>query len=83
MAHFAWIDENNIVYAVSVVDNVNLLDTNGEEDEQVGIQYLENVHGDGYRWIQTSYNSNFRGKYAAIGDTYDVVLNEFITPIVE
>lgn len=83
MAHFAWLDSNNTVYAVSVVDNINLLDENGNESEQVGIQYLEQVHGAGHRWVQTSYNSNFRKKYAGLGDVYDEELDEFKTPIVE
>ena len=37
MAHFAWLDENNIVYQVSVVNNSDLLDENGEESEEKGI----------------------------------------------
>ena len=83
MAHFAWLDANNTVYQVSVVDNVNLLDENGNESEAVGIAYLTSVHGEGKVWKQTSYNGNFRGKYAGIGDTYDADLDEFVTPAVE
>lgn len=78
MAHFAWLDANNIVYQVSVVDNVNLLDENGNESEAVGIAYLTQVHGEGKVWVQTSYHNSpvgqpptVRGKYAAIGDTWD------------
>jgi len=82
MAHFAWLDANNTVYQVSVVDNVNLLDENGNESEAVGIAYLTSVHGEGV-WKQTSYNGNFRGKYAGIGDTYDADLDEFVTPATE
>jgi hypothetical protein len=83
MAHFAWLDANNKVTQVSVVDNVNLLDENGDESEAVGIAYLTSVHGEGKVWKQTSYNGNFRGKYAGIGDTYDADLDEFVTPAVE
>lgn len=83
MAHFAWIDDNNIVYQVSVVDNVNLLDENGNESEAVGIAYLTQVHGAGKTWKQTSYNGNFRGKYAGIGDIYDAEADEFVAPPVE
>ena len=83
MAHFAWIDNNNIVYQVSVVDNVNLLDENGNESEAVGIAYLTQVHGEGIVWKQTSYNGNFRGKYAGIGDIYDAEADEFVAPPVE
>jgi hypothetical protein len=80
MAHFAWLDENNTVYQVSVVDNVNLLDENGNESEAVGVAYLTSVHGEGKVWKQTSYHANFRGKYAGIGDIYDANLDEFVAP---
>ncbi len=80
MAHFAWLDANNTVYQVSVVDNVNLLDENGDESEAVGIAYLTSVHGAGKTFVQTSYNANFRGKYAGIGDTYDAVNDVFVSP---
>ena len=73
MAHFAKIDENNIVVTVVVVDN---------EHETYGEQYLNSLGLEG-RWIQTSYNNNFRGKYAGIGDVYDEVQDIFITPITE
>jgi hypothetical protein len=80
MAHFAWLDTNNTVTQVSVVDNVNLLDENGEESEAVGIAYLTSVHGEGKIWKQTSYNGNFRGTYAGIGMSYDADLDQFIAP---
>ena len=69
MAHFAKLDENNIVTNVHVIDNVNLLDSDGKESEAVGIAYLIGVHGGG-TWKQTSYNANFRKNYAGIGDKY-------------
>jgi hypothetical protein len=80
MAHFAWIDDNNRVYQVSVVDNHNLLDADGNESEAVGITYLTSVHGSGKTWKQTSYNANFRSKYAGIGDIYDAVNDVFVAP---
>ena len=86
MAHFAWLDNNNTVYRVSVVDNINLLDENGDESEAVGIAYLTQVHGAGKVWKQTSYNAatnGFRGKYAGIGDIYDPELDKFVTPTTE
>lgn len=74
MAHWAELDENNIVLRVTVGDNN---DPNGDE----GYQWLlDNLGG---RWVQTSYNANFRGKFAGIGDTYDEALDEFIPPVVE
>ena len=63
MAHFAWLDDNNTVYQVSVVDNVNLLDENGDESEAVGIAYLTSVHGAGKTWKQTSYNTRYVYEY--------------------
>ena len=80
MAHFAWVNNNNTVYQVSVVDNANLLDENGNESEAVGIAYLTQVHGEGFVWKQTSYNGNFRGTYAGVGYIYDAVTDTFTPP---
>ena len=62
MAHFAEIDSNNKVLRVLVVDN---------SEEHRGQDFLANDLGLGGTWIQTSYNNNFGGKYAGIGDTWD------------
>jgi hypothetical protein len=70
MAHFAEIDENNIVKRVLVVDNS--LEYRGED-------FLANELGLGGRWIQTSYNSNFRKQYAGVGFRYDEVRDEFVS----
>jgi hypothetical protein len=83
MAHFAWIDNDNKVFHVSVVNNSDIQDLPFPESEAVGVAYLASVHGSGNTWKQTSYNANFRGKYAGIGDTYDAELDEFVTPTVE
>lgn len=69
MAHFAKI-ENGIVTQVVVVAN---------EHEENGEEYLNSLGLSG-RWVQTSYNANFRGKYAALGDFYNEETDEFITP---
>jgi hypothetical protein len=71
MAHFAEIDENNIVLRVLVVDNS--LETEGSD-------FLVNTLGLGGTWIQTSYNGNFRGNFAGIGYSYNAVLDAFIAP---
>ena len=71
MSHFAKLDENNMVVWVVVGDNN---DPNGDE----GHQALVDVHGG--RWVQTSYNANFRGKYAGYGDYYDEVNDVFVGP---
>lgn len=80
MAHFAKLDENNIVTQVIVVDNENCLDQDGIESETVGIAYCQSLFGVDTSWVQTSYNSNIRGKYAGIGDTYDITSDTFVSP---
>jgi len=80
MAHFAKLDENNIVLEVIVVDNTILLNSNGIENEQLGIQFCKNLKGEDTNWIQTSYNANFRKNYAGIGFTYDISRDAFIPP---
>jgi len=80
MAHFAKLDENNIVIEVNVVNNNVLLDENGIEQESLGINFLIKWSGGHTNWKQTSYNKNFRGNYAGIGYTYDATLDAFIPP---
>jgi len=77
MAHFAQLDENNVVMQVIVVNNAELLDESGQESEAKGIAFCQSLFGG--TWKQTSYNANFRGKYAGVGDQYDPVKDEFIT----
>jgi hypothetical protein len=81
MAHFAEIDSNNVVLRVVVVDNKDTADAAGVEKEHIGAAYLERLLGG--TWKQTSYNGNMRGKYAGIGDVYDPVKDEFVTPVSE
>ena len=76
MAHFAELDESNIVKNVIVVNNNELLDENGNELEQKGIDFCVNLLGG--TWIQTSYNNNFRKNYAGIGYLYDPMRDAFI-----
>ena len=76
MAHFADLDENGYVLRVVVVANEDITDENGNESEALGIEFCR-THLGGDRWVQTSYNPNFRGKYAAIGDYYDSERDEF------
>lgn len=74
MAHFAEIDENNIVTRVLVVAN---------DLEHRGAEFLAEDLGLGGTWIQTSFNANFRYNFAGIGFTYDAVDDAFIAPIPE
>ncbi len=70
MAHFAKLDDNNIVEQVIVVSNDDIKDANGEETESIGVAFCHKLFGNDTNWKQTSYNSNFRGNYAGIGMTY-------------
>lgn len=77
MAHFAEIDQDGRVLRVIVVANKDTSDEDGNEVEQIGKDFCNSLLGG--NWIQTSYNANFRGKYAGIGDTYDPVLDVFVS----
>ena len=79
MAHFVKLNENNIVTQVVVVNNDVLLKADNTESELKGKQFLNATFGQA-KWVQTSYNGNFRKKYAGIGDTYDETNNVFIAP---
>ena len=78
MAHFAELDENNIVMRVIVVHNNELLDENSNEIEQKGIDFCKSLFGG--NWIQTSYNNRIRKEYAGTGFTYDSVKDQFVAP---
>lgn len=77
MAHFAELDENNVVIRVLVVNN-DIIQKDGVEIESLGVEFCQNLFGG--NWIQTSYNSNFRKRYAQPGYTYNPSLNMFIDP---
>ena len=89
MAHFAKLNQENIVIAVHVVHNNELL-VDGVEDEQKGIDFLNNLFKTNDTWKQTSYNTQggvhklggtpFRKNYAAKGYTYDEARDAFIKP---
>jgi hypothetical protein len=78
MAHFSELNEENIVKQISVVGDDDLLDENGNESEQKGINFCVNLLGG--TWIQTSYNGNIRKNYAGIGYLYDPIRDAFIPP---
>ena len=71
MAHFAQLDENNIVTQVIVVSNEDIKDSDGNESELTGIAFCKSLIGSNTIWKQTSYNANIRKNYAGIGFTYD------------
>ena len=78
MAHFAQLDENNVVVSVIVVDNKDTADANGVEKEYIGAAFCERLFGG--TWKQTSYNANFRKNYAGIGYTYHADIDAFVPP---
>jgi hypothetical protein len=70
MAHFAQLDENNVVTQVIVVGNSDTSDANGVESENIGVAFCQSLLGVNTNWKQTSYNGNMRGNYAGIGMKY-------------
>jgi hypothetical protein len=73
MAHYAQIDENNIVTQVLVVNDYY-------EHTNTAQEFLANELGLGGTWVQTSYNGRIRKNYAGIGFTYDSTRDAFIPP---
>lgn len=78
MAHFAQLDENNVVLQVIVVDNKDTADANGVEKEHIGAAFCEKLFGG--TWKQTSYNGNTRKNYAGIGYKYHADIDAFVPP---
>jgi hypothetical protein len=79
MAHFAELDENNVVLRVTVVNNDVLVDNQtGKENEYLGVAFCQRLFGG--NWVQTSYNGKFRKRYAGIGYTYNRQYDAFISP---
>ena len=85
MANFAFINSQNIVIGVNSINNSDIT-INNSENEQLGIDFLTNeikiktIYPNCVLIRQTSYNSNFRNKYAGLGDTWDEINNVFISP---
>jgi len=80
MAHFAQLDENNVVTQVIVVSNEDTSDSNGVEVEEIGVAFCKKLLGGDTNWKQTSYNGNMRVRYAGIGYSYNAELDAFIAP---
>ena len=80
MAHFCKLDENNIVTQVIVVSNDDIKDVNGVEVEEIGVAFCKKLLGADTNWKQTSYNNNFRVRYAGIGYKFYEDLNAFVPP---
>lgn len=78
MAHFAQINEDNIVTQVIVVSNDDCAGGDYPESDPVGAAFCTNLLGG--TWKQTSYNNNFRKRYAGIGYTFREDLDAFVSP---
>jgi hypothetical protein len=78
MAHFAKIDENNIVRRVVVINNSVLLDSDGNEQESLGVEFCAQTFSG--TWKQTSYNSNIRKNFASLGYSYNSSIDAFVPP---
>ena len=78
MAHYAKLDENNVVTQVVVIDNKDTADASGVEKEHIGAAFCERLFGG--TWKQTSYNGNKRKNYAGIGYTYRADIDAFVAP---
>jgi len=81
MAHFAELDINNKVLRVLKACNQDIINNGGEQSEQAALHFQSIVKfsENGVKWVQTSYNNNFRKQYAGIGYTFDPVKNKFIS----
>ena len=78
MAHFAELDQNNVVLRVIVVENKDTSTPDGTEVESIGVAFCQRLFGG--NWVKTSYNANIRKNYAGIGYTYDANRDAFIPP---
>jgi len=78
MAHFARIENNNVEDVIVISDDV--ASDPAPNNEASGQAFIADVLGLPGTWLQTSYNSNFRGVYAGIGYTYDPDLDVFVAP---
>jgi len=80
MAYFAKLGTENIVETVISVNNSVIIDNNGIEQEQLGVDFINKLYNTRDVWKQTSYNGNIRKNYAGIGFQYDQTRDAFISP---
>jgi hypothetical protein len=79
MAHFAQVDDQNVVREVIVISD-DVAPDPAPNNEAQGQTFIANVLGLAGEWKQTSYNGTFRGNYAGLGYTYDPDADEFVPP---
>jgi len=82
MGHFAELDKNNKVLRVLTACNQDIANNGGEQSEQAALHFqsLNKFSEGGVKWVQTSYNSNFRCTMASIGCFYNEEFDVFIHP---
>jgi len=80
MAYFAKLGTGNIVENVISINNSVITDSNGIEQEKLGVDFINKLYNTRDVWKQTSYNRNFRKNYAGIGYQYDQTRDAFIPP---
>jgi len=80
MAHFAELNENNVVIRVVAACNQDIAKNGGEQSDEAAEHFKTTcpLSNEGVKWIQTSYNGNFRKQYAGKGMTYDEVKDKFL-----
>jgi len=76
MAHFVKVNNNNEVIEANVISNQDINNLPFPESEPVGQAFIASLGLDG-QWLQTSYNNNFRVRYASVGMVYNPTLDEF------
>ena len=78
MAYFAKLGTGNIIEQVISINNSVITDNNGVEQEQLGIDFINQLYNTNDTWKQTSYNNNIRKNFAGIGYQYDSQRDAFI-----
>ena len=77
MAHFAQLNDSNIVLAINVIADADCVD-GASESEAVGITFCKSLWGADTIWKQTSFNGTIRKQFAVVGGSYDPSRNEFV-----
>jgi hypothetical protein len=80
MAYFAKLGTGNIIETVISINNSVITDSNGIEQEKLGVDFINKLYNTRDVWKQTSYNRTFRKNYAGIGYQYDQTRDAFIPP---
>jgi hypothetical protein len=78
MAHFAKLGKGNLVEQIISINNYLIIDNNGVEQEQLGVDFINKLYNTRDVWKQTSYSRSFRKNFAGIGYTYNSELDAFI-----